>query len=376
MLGGEAEAGRLDHDAAAAVLAEAGQQLGRPPPRRPAGLSEREAEVLTLIAQGCSNAEVAERLFISRRTAEHHAQHIYAKIGVSTRAAAALFAVQHGLVAPQWVGLPMRRPARTAVIVLPTIHQTQEHTMTHTSDTPTSTSAEPTSATRAAVAATVAAGFFDDPVTRWLLPDSDRRRRARPADVRAVRRRLPAARRDLPHRRRQRRRGVAAAGRAAARPPSRRRRSARRWRTSPARTSSGFAQLAETFAGTTRRAAVLLPVPGHGAGVRRARASARRSCATCSNAPTGRACPPTTRRRHPGTAPSTSATATSPRASSAAPTARRCGGCGATRADRQLTNSTHHARAAEPTESRTCHVQGHFPDPYRTDLEQQRCQRY
>ena len=54
--------------------------------------------MLTLIAQGCSNAEVAQRLFISRRTAEHHAQHIYTKIGVSTRAGAALFAVQHGLV--------------------------------------------------------------------------------------------------------------------------------------------------------------------------------------------------------------------------------------------------------------------------------------
>jgi DNA-binding NarL/FixJ family response regulator len=45
---------------------------------------------------------VAERLFISRRTAEHHAQHIYAKIGVSTRAAAALFAVQHDLVRTQY----------------------------------------------------------------------------------------------------------------------------------------------------------------------------------------------------------------------------------------------------------------------------------
>ena len=41
---------------------------------------------------------MAEQLFISRRTAEHHAQHIYAKIGVSTRAGAAMFAVQHGLV--------------------------------------------------------------------------------------------------------------------------------------------------------------------------------------------------------------------------------------------------------------------------------------
>ncbi len=94
----EALAGRFDHDAATAVLAEAGQASASRRPARPAGLSEREVEVLILIAQGCGNADVAERLFISRRTAEHHAQHIYTKIGVSTRAAAALFAVQHGLV--------------------------------------------------------------------------------------------------------------------------------------------------------------------------------------------------------------------------------------------------------------------------------------
>ena len=84
-------------DAAAAVLAEAGQR-----PAADAGTTgraeQREVEVLGLIARGRSNAAVAERLFISRRTAEHHAQHIYAKIGVSTRAAAALFAVEHGLV--------------------------------------------------------------------------------------------------------------------------------------------------------------------------------------------------------------------------------------------------------------------------------------
>jgi DNA-binding NarL/FixJ family response regulator len=96
----EAEAGRFDHDATAAVLAEAGQQFGARRRAWPAGLSDRETEVLALIAEGLSNAEVAERLFISRRTAEHHAQHIYAKIGVSTRAAAALFAVQHDLVRP------------------------------------------------------------------------------------------------------------------------------------------------------------------------------------------------------------------------------------------------------------------------------------
>ena len=96
----DAEKGRLDHDATAAVLAESGHHVRARKRPRPAGLSDREVEVLTLMAAGCSNAEVAERLFIARRTAEHHAQHIYAKIGVSTRAAAALFAVQHDLVRP------------------------------------------------------------------------------------------------------------------------------------------------------------------------------------------------------------------------------------------------------------------------------------
>jgi len=94
----EAAAGRLDADAVDAVLEEAGHRVDRRQRHRPAGLSEREAEVLVLIAQGDTNAEVAEQLFISRRTAEHHAQHIYAKIGVSTRAGAALFAARHGLV--------------------------------------------------------------------------------------------------------------------------------------------------------------------------------------------------------------------------------------------------------------------------------------
>jgi DNA-binding NarL/FixJ family response regulator len=66
--------------------------------RWPEGLSDREVEVLRLVARGLSNREVAEELVVSRRTAEHHVQHIYAKIGVSTRAAAALFAVEQGLL--------------------------------------------------------------------------------------------------------------------------------------------------------------------------------------------------------------------------------------------------------------------------------------
>jgi HD-GYP domain-containing protein (c-di-GMP phosphodiesterase class II) len=98
-LAAEADAGRLDHDAVRAVIAAAGVE---PPPRaraeRPAGLSEREIEVLRLLARGLSNGEIADRLVVSRRTAEHHVQHIYDKVGVSSRAAAALFAMEHALL--------------------------------------------------------------------------------------------------------------------------------------------------------------------------------------------------------------------------------------------------------------------------------------
>ena len=93
-----AELGHLDTDAVRAVLAAAGQEVPRGGRRRPNALSYREAEVLSLLARGCSNAEIATRLVISRRTAEHHVQHIYAKIGVSSRAAATLFAVEHHLL--------------------------------------------------------------------------------------------------------------------------------------------------------------------------------------------------------------------------------------------------------------------------------------
>jgi HD-GYP domain-containing protein (c-di-GMP phosphodiesterase class II) len=94
----DARAGLLDADAAGAVLAGVGHEA--PVVRRdlPAGLTDREAEVLRLVAEGCSNAQIAERLVISRRTAEHHVQHIYTKIGVSSRAAAALFAMEHDLL--------------------------------------------------------------------------------------------------------------------------------------------------------------------------------------------------------------------------------------------------------------------------------------
>jgi HD-GYP domain-containing protein (c-di-GMP phosphodiesterase class II) len=99
-LAGEAAAGQLDADCVAAVIAAAGQALPRVRREWPSGLSDREVEVLRLLARGLSNQQIARRLVISRRTAEHHVQHIYLKIGHSTRAAAALFAMEHDLLTP------------------------------------------------------------------------------------------------------------------------------------------------------------------------------------------------------------------------------------------------------------------------------------
>jgi HD-GYP domain-containing protein (c-di-GMP phosphodiesterase class II)/DNA-binding CsgD family transcriptional regulator len=93
----EARAGRLDADAAAAVIEAAGLPHGVRR-ARPADLTERQVEVLRLVSRGLSNAEIAERLVLSRRTVEHHVQDIYLKIGSSTRAGAAMFALQHGLL--------------------------------------------------------------------------------------------------------------------------------------------------------------------------------------------------------------------------------------------------------------------------------------
>jgi HD-GYP domain-containing protein (c-di-GMP phosphodiesterase class II) len=93
----EAREGRLDAECARAVLEAAGQRRELVRMAWPAGLSDREVEVLRLVAGGLSNRTIADTLFISPRTAEHHVQHIYGKIGTSTRAAAALFAMEHGL---------------------------------------------------------------------------------------------------------------------------------------------------------------------------------------------------------------------------------------------------------------------------------------
>jgi HD-GYP domain-containing protein (c-di-GMP phosphodiesterase class II) len=88
--------GRLDGEAVERVLAAAGhRRLARPP--QPAGLSAREVEVLRLLALGLTTRQIADRLVITAKTADHHVQHIYTKIGVSTRGAAALFAIEHGI---------------------------------------------------------------------------------------------------------------------------------------------------------------------------------------------------------------------------------------------------------------------------------------
>jgi HD-GYP domain-containing protein (c-di-GMP phosphodiesterase class II) len=94
----DAAAGHLDVDAARAVVEAAGQRPARSERSWPAGLTDREVEVLRHLAGGATNREIASRLVISPRTAEHHVQHVYAKIGASTRASAALFAMEHGLV--------------------------------------------------------------------------------------------------------------------------------------------------------------------------------------------------------------------------------------------------------------------------------------
>jgi HD-GYP domain-containing protein (c-di-GMP phosphodiesterase class II)/DNA-binding CsgD family transcriptional regulator len=98
-LAAEVRAGKLDHEAANAVLAVAGHSTRATQRMWPAGLSDREIEVLRLLARGCTNREMAHQLHVAEKTVGHHVQHIYNKIAVSTRAAATLFALQHDLLA-------------------------------------------------------------------------------------------------------------------------------------------------------------------------------------------------------------------------------------------------------------------------------------
>ena len=90
-------AGELDPVAVEAVLHAAGQPARRPN-LRPGGLTPREIEVLCLVARGASNKQIAASLVISEKTARNHVERTYAKIGVSNRIGASMYALQHGLV--------------------------------------------------------------------------------------------------------------------------------------------------------------------------------------------------------------------------------------------------------------------------------------
>ncbi len=103
----EAQARTLDADATAAVIEASGQRA--PKIGRPGGLTEREADVMRLLARGYQTKQVARALGISVKTADRHVQNAYAKIGVSTRAGATLFAMEQGLLA--WGELPISPPA-------------------------------------------------------------------------------------------------------------------------------------------------------------------------------------------------------------------------------------------------------------------------
>jgi ATP/maltotriose-dependent transcriptional regulator MalT len=90
----EALGASRDADAAAALMRSLGAK-GRPGPRAAGLLTKRELEVLRLLGEGLTNREIAERLFISPKTAEHHVSRIYAKVGVAKRSEAAAYAARY-----------------------------------------------------------------------------------------------------------------------------------------------------------------------------------------------------------------------------------------------------------------------------------------
>lgn len=100
VLSAEVGRGALDRTAVRNVLEAAGATPLRHEAPWPKGLTDREVEVLRLVVRGRTNKDVARALGISPRTVQHHVAHVYTKVGVSSRAAAALFAADHGLISP------------------------------------------------------------------------------------------------------------------------------------------------------------------------------------------------------------------------------------------------------------------------------------
>jgi len=94
----EVRAGRLDGETVNAVLAAAGHQIPETRRQRVADLTEREIEVLRLVAHGHTNPEIAQHLIISPKTVSRHLENIFSKLNVSTRAGATYFAMQYFIV--------------------------------------------------------------------------------------------------------------------------------------------------------------------------------------------------------------------------------------------------------------------------------------
>jgi DNA-binding NarL/FixJ family response regulator len=104
---GDIESSDRELDAARSVFEELGAELdakeagGERRATLPKGLTEREAEVLALVAAGRTNRQIADELFLSQKTVARHVSNIFTKLGVTTRTAAARFAFEHGIASPR-----------------------------------------------------------------------------------------------------------------------------------------------------------------------------------------------------------------------------------------------------------------------------------